>query len=75
MGLKMKKIKDNDFLMELRDLLLKHNASIRFDCGDASDLHGVYDERIVVKVGDDDLLDVDGFWLCGADFKVGNLCK
>lgn len=48
---------------ELKDLLKKYNATIRFDCGDYSDLHGVYNERIVVRVGGIDVVSVSGYTL------------
>jgi hypothetical protein len=46
------------FLQELKALLLKHNASISWRCGDASDTHGIYDEQMVIEwhgVGKHDL--------------------
>lgn len=38
----------NDFTIELRALLDKYNATISWDCGGFSDLHGIYDEHIIV---------------------------
>lgn len=43
----MKKI--NEFKKELKELLKKYNASISFDCGSGSDLHGVYGEKLSVQ--------------------------
>jgi hypothetical protein len=55
------------FKKELKDLLEKYNASIGFECADCSDLHGVYEERIVVSVSDGrketEILSVDGYYI------------
>lgn len=40
------------FKKELKELLEKYNATIGFECADCSDLHGVYEERIVMTVSD-----------------------
>ena len=55
------------FKLELKELLEKYNASIGFECADCSDLHGVYEERIVVTVSDGrkekEILSVDGYYI------------
>lgn len=41
--------KDKDaknFILELKALLTKHNASISFGCSSCSDTYGLYEERI-----------------------------
>jgi hypothetical protein len=50
----------NDFANELKALLEKYNASIVWTCGDCSDLHGVYDQRMQVQTKDKILLDIHG---------------
>ena len=39
-----------EFLKELKDLLIKYHATIEFDCGDSSDLYGIYDEKIIARI-------------------------
>ncbi len=51
----------NEFKAKLRALLAEYNASIGFECGEASDLHGVYDERIIVMIGDTEHVLADGY--------------
>ncbi len=43
---------NREFLLELAALLEKYGASIGFGCGEGSDTHGLYDERIGVSFGD-----------------------
>jgi hypothetical protein len=43
-----KQDKYQSFKNELKDLLHKYNASIDFSCSACSDLHGVYDAKMVV---------------------------
>lgn len=43
--------KKDRFMQELNDLLKKYDATIDAECGEASDLHGVYDEHMVVVFG------------------------
>lgn len=50
----------DNFANELKVLLEKHNASIVWTCGDCSDLHGVYDQRMQVQTKDKILLDIHG---------------
>ena len=42
--------KEKAFKSELAKLIIKYNASIGFDCGEGSDLYGVYDEEIIYSV-------------------------
>ena len=51
----------HEFLIELADLLKKHDASIEWDCDDCSDMHGIIGDKMVVKVGKDKL-DFPGCW-------------
>lgn len=55
------------FKKELKELLEKYNATIGFECADCSDLHGVYEERIVVSVSDGrkekEILSVNGYYI------------
>jgi hypothetical protein len=46
--MKEQDIKYKNFKKELKDLLNRYNASIEFGCSDCSDLHGVYDAKMVV---------------------------
>lgn len=50
----------DNFANELKVLLEKYNASIVWTCGDCSDLHGVYDQRMQVQTKDKVLLDIHG---------------
>ena len=59
-----------EFLIELADLLKKHDASIEWDCDDCSDLHGLIGDKMVVTVGTD-TLDFPGCWDIDAD-EVSN---
>lgn len=36
------------FLIELKELLEKYNASINWTCGDGSDTYGIYDDKMYV---------------------------
>ena len=44
--------KEAAFIIELGELLEKYNAFVGFGCGECSDLHGVYGEKIVASLGD-----------------------
>lgn len=59
------------FKQELKELLKKYNATIGFECADCSDLHGVYDERIVVSVKEKEILSVDGYYIDQHNFPRG----
>lgn len=53
--------KQKEFLKEFKDLLLKYNAEIDWDCDFwLSDTDGLYDARMVVKmVGQEENIDFD----------------
>ena len=40
----------DNFKKELKELLIKYNASIGFNCGENSDTHGLYDEKMVIDI-------------------------
>ncbi len=50
----------DNFADELKALLKKYNASIVWTCGECSDLHGIYDERMQVQSKDKILLNIEG---------------
>lgn len=57
--------KKDRFMQELNELLKKYDATIEANCGKASDLHGVYDEHMVVVFGSRESHRVsDGWCLC-----------
>lgn len=43
--------KAKEFADKLQALLQEYNASIDWTCSDCSDLHGVYDEKMVISFG------------------------
>lgn len=45
---------NNQFKKELRVLLKKYDATLMFDCANCSDLHSVYDERLVFFFSNDE---------------------
>jgi hypothetical protein len=47
------------FKKELARLLKKHGASINWECGEGSDTHGIYDEKITVLLGDGQRYDLN----------------
>ena len=58
------------FQKDLKALLKKHNASIGFGCSDCSDLHGVYDEKIIADIDNGDSFTLaDGMWLSPSDIE------
>lgn len=59
--------KDIEFLKELKDLLIKYNATLGFDCDDFSDLHGIYDEEIIARVNGKKISLGDGFEIDASD--------
>ena len=59
------------FKLELKELLEKYNATIGFECADCSDLHGVYEERIVVSVKEKEILSVDVYYIDQHNFPRG----
>ena len=42
----------DDFAKELKDLLIKYNASIGWRCSEGSDTHGIYGEELYIDVFD-----------------------
>lgn len=61
----------NDFLVELKQLLKKHDVSIDVDYDDCSDTHGIYDEAIVFSDSSGkEILRVDGWSLDHSDIEV-----
>ena len=59
------------FKLELKELLEKYNATNGFECADCSDLHGVYEERIVVSIKEKEVLSVDGYYIDQHNFPRG----
>ena len=57
------------FKKELKELLAKYDATIAFECGECSDLHGVYDEKIVAEVGGKEITLSDGYYVQSSDLK------
>jgi hypothetical protein len=49
-----------EFIRELGALLHKHDVTISWTCGDGSDTHGIYDERMVFAHNADVFFSVDG---------------
>lgn len=50
-----------EFQIELRALLDKYKATISWGCGECSDLHGVYDEHMIVyDINGNTLLKLNG---------------
>ena len=53
--------KARKFQLELKELLVKYQASIGFEAGGGSDWHGIYGEKMTVRDHRDTLLySVDG---------------
>lgn len=67
----------NEFLKELKDLLMKYNVGISFDVSDCSDTHGLSGEKMVVYHKDpssfktENWLVVDGWFINEGDISVG----
>ena len=64
------------FRSELKDLLVKYNASINFSVGSCSDTHGLYDEKMVVSIRPDpksfkeiDIIEVPGWGISAGDIE------
>jgi hypothetical protein len=63
---------NDEFRLELKALLKKHNAFICFSVGECSDTHGLYDEKMVIgqtipgTLQEIDLFEVDG-WSIGSN--------
>ena len=42
----------DEFKNKFSDLLTEYGVRISFDCSDCSDMHGIYDPKIVVTIRD-----------------------
>ena len=51
--MKIKESNTEDFKRELKQLLKKYRASIGFDCGSGSDTHGLYDDHMYIRIGEE----------------------
>ena len=47
--------KQKEFLQKLNSLLHEYDAVIGWTCGPCSDTHGVYDDRIYIHLGAEDI--------------------
>lgn len=64
-----KRIKE--FKQELAQLLNKYDVYIAFTCGEYCDLHGLYDDQVVIqdnKTGEN-IVEAGGWWLSAKDLK------
>lgn len=61
---------NNQFLIELKDLLKKHNAHISFSVGECSDTHGLYDEKMVISIKNEDIFEIDGYGFSWYDMEI-----
>lgn len=61
---------NNQFLIELKDLLKKHNAHIGFSVGECSDTHGLYDEKMVISIKNEDIFEIDGYGFSWYDMEI-----
>lgn len=53
---------------ELKELLKKYQATIMFECGECSDMHGIYDERIeVIDKNNKVIITASGFSMDASD--------
>ena len=67
---------NNQFLKELGELLAKYNAGISFSVGEGSDIHGLYNEKMIISRQPDpnswkdiDIKVVDGWVIDSSDFN------
>lgn len=68
----------NEFLNKLKALFEEYNASVGFECSDGSDLFGVYGEKIVFSIVENDngrdkeidVLEVDGYYANKNDIEI-----
>jgi len=58
-----KKERREEFLKKFLSLMCEYRAYIRFNCHEASDTHGLYDERIELCIGNDVVIVEDGWYL------------
>lgn len=67
-------VKQEEFLKELRDLLLKYNAEIYWACDECSDTYGLVDNRLVVDmVGQEN--DIDLSVCCIDKYNIDEILK
>lgn len=59
------------FKKELYDLMLKYDVdAIYWSCGDSSDTHGIYDEKMIISTKDDKtIFEIDGGCIYLKDLK------
>lgn len=68
----------NEFLNKLKALFEEYNASVGFECSSGSDLFGVYGEKIVFSIVENDngrdkeinVLEVDGYYANKNDIEI-----
>lgn len=61
---------EKEFLNKLADLLKEYNANIRFACSESSDTSGLINDRIVVTMNDNKILDTfDDWYLSSTNIK------
>lgn len=68
----------NEFLIKLKTLFEEYNASVGFECSPGSDLFGVYGEKIVFSIVENDngrdkeinVLKVDGYYANKNDIEI-----
>lgn len=58
---------NKQFKKELKELLKKYNAVIRFSCSDSSDTHGLYEEKIIARVNNEEITLADGWGVNSRD--------
>lgn len=58
-----------EFLKELKALLEKYDASICFTCHPSSDTYGLYDDHIIVLMGNKEVAGSDNWTLVASDIK------
>lgn len=51
---------NREFIIELKTLLKKYNASIEFMLDDCSDLYGISGEEMSIQINDKEILTVKG---------------
>lgn len=59
-----------DFKKELKDLLSKYNATISFTCGGSSDTHGLYDDHLIIEIGQETVFESDGWYISSNSIDV-----
>ena len=52
-----------DFKKELKELLSKYNAVISFTCGDSSDTYGLYDDHLIIEIGQETIFESDNWYI------------